>query len=427
MKLHCLFVCFVVFLDQANCLNNGLALKPPMGWMSWQRYRCTTNCTLYPYECISEWLIRNATDLLVSEGYAELGYKYVIIDDCWMMTSRDDLGKLHPDPDRFPSGMHALSNYVHSKGLKFGIYQDYGVKTCAGYPGLLGHMEIDANTFAEWEVDYVKVDGCNSDPWTMDEGYPKFGRYLNKTGRPMVYSCSWPYYQREQNVPINFAAIVEHCNLWRLYEDVQDSWGVGAGSVRDIMDYYANRKDVTQYAGPGHWNDPDMLIIGNFGLTVWQSEAQMAVWAVLAAPLLLSTDLANVQPEFKHILQNKRVIAINQDPLGIQGEMIHTREKINTWVRPISPKVGEHFSFAVAFVSYRADGMPYRYNVTVLNLGLRNPAGYIVNDLFGTSYCDEMVKPTSLLQVRINPSGVVFLELKAVSQKQCEQEEESKC
>ncbi|RZF40166.1 hypothetical protein LSTR_LSTR014200 [Laodelphax striatellus] len=152
-------------------LDNGLALKPPMGWMSWQRYRCNIDCETYPDECISENLFRRAADLIVSEGFKKVGYEYVIVDDCWLAKERDQNGDLQPDPKRFPSGIKSLADYIHSKGLKFGLYEDYGTKTCEGYPGVIGHMKQDAAKFAEWEVDYVKLDGCNADPKTYDSAF----------------------------------------------------------------------------------------------------------------------------------------------------------------------------------------------------------------------------------------------------------------
>jgi alpha-N-acetylgalactosaminidase len=209
---------------------------------------------------------------------------------------------------------------VHSKGLKFGIYEDYGNYTCAGYPGVLGYLRTDAQTFASWDVDYVKLDGCYAHPSDMDRGYPEFGYYLNQTGRAMMYSCSWPVYQIYAGMQPNFSSIIDSCNLWRNFDDIQDSWA----SVESIIDYYGNNQDViVANAGPGHWNDPDMLIIGNFGLSYEQSKTQMAIWAILAAPLLMSVDLRTMRPEYKAILQNKKIIAVDQDPLGIQGRRIY--------------------------------------------------------------------------------------------------------
>ncbi|TDG50834.1 hypothetical protein AWZ03_002823 [Drosophila navojoa] len=303
-------------LRAGSALDNGLALTPPMGWMSWQRFRCITDCDTFPDECISEKLFRRSADLLVSEGYADVGYEYVIIDDCWLEWNRDNkTNKLVPDRKRFPRGLNVLADHIHAKGLKFGLYQDFGTKTCAGYPGVIDHMALDAETFANWDVDYVKLDGCYANVSDMATGYPEFGRLLNETGRPMVYSCSWPAYQSGSEQPL-FEALKRHCNLWRNWADIQDSFQ----SVMTIADYFANNQDSMQpHAGPGHWNDPDMLILGNYGLSYDQSKLQMAIWAVLAAPLIMSNDLAKVRPEIKEILQNRDVIAVNQDPLGIQG------------------------------------------------------------------------------------------------------------
>lgn len=175
-------------------------------------------------------------DMVVATGLNKVGYEYVIIDDCWLDHQRSPEGKLQPDPKRFPSGIKALADYVHGKGLKFGIYEDYGNFTCGGYPGILGHLKTDAETFAEWEVDYIKVDGCYADTNTMDKGYPAFGRYLNATGRPIVYSCSWPDYQLAEGKMPNYKLIAEHCNLWRNFDDIDDSWE----SVSSIIDYYGN-------------------------------------------------------------------------------------------------------------------------------------------------------------------------------------------
>jgi len=200
----------------AHGLENGLARTPPMGWLAWERFRCNTDCANDPHNCISERLFRQMADLVVSDGYQEVGYSYINVDDCWLAHTRDRRGRLQADSLRFPSGMKNLADYVHSKGLKFGIYEDYGNFTCAGYPGILGHLETDANTFAEWDVDYVKLDGCYSLPTDMDRGYPEFGYYLNRTGRPMLYACSWPVYQHYSGMTVSyvFSYCIQCCQLW---------------------------------------------------------------------------------------------------------------------------------------------------------------------------------------------------------------------
>uniref|UniRef100_T1GC27 Alpha-galactosidase n=1 Tax=Megaselia scalaris TaxID=36166 RepID=T1GC27_MEGSC len=370
MKLL-IFLCAVAYV---SALDNGLARTPPMGFLSWERYRCITDCEARPDECISE---RSMVEL----GYKDAGYEYVIIDDCWLEPERDNqTGRLVPDRKRFPNGMKAVADYIHSRGLKFGLYEDYGTHTCGGYPGVIDHMQLDAQTFAEWEVDYVKLDGCYAEPDTMNTGYPLFGVYLNQTGRPMVYSCSWPVYQLEAGIPLNYNLMIKYCNLWRNWDDIQDSYD----SLTSIMDFFSKNQDTIQpHAGPGHWNDPDMLLLGNFGLSYDQSKTQMAVWSILAAPLLMSTDVRAVSPEIKEILQNREIIAINQDLLGIQGRKVAVINDIEIWTRPVMPvsEIGQ-YSYAVALVSRRDDGDPYAFEIKLENMNLNNTRGYFVNDLF---------------------------------------------
>ncbi|KAJ7384568.1 hypothetical protein OS493_021199 [Desmophyllum pertusum] len=276
-------------------LDNGLALTPPMGWMDWERFRCNIDCNKDPNNCISEWLIKQMADRLAEDGYRDAGYKYVSIDDCWSNMKRDPSGNLQPNSTRFPSGMKALADYLHSKGLKLGIYADYGVLTCAGYPGSIQHMEQDAKTFASWEVDYLK----------------------------------WPDKQTRIGIKPDYAAIAKTCNSWRNYHDVQDTWA----SVLEIVDHFADNQDTfTAAAGPGHWNDPDMLVIGNFGLNYDKSKAQFALWSVLAAPLIMSNDLRNISTEARDVLLNREVIAVSQDKLGKMGKRMFTKDGFGSMV-----------------------------------------------------------------------------------------------
>ena len=217
-------------------LDNGLALTPPMGWLSWERYMCNTDCKNHPNSCISENLYMAMADELVSGGYKDVGYNYVNIDDCWQNRSRDANGALQPDSERFPHGIKWLADYMHERGLRLGIYTDYGSATCEGYPGTdWAHQEIDAQTFADWGVDSVKVDGCNSNSSTMNAAYPRFGEFLNKTGRPMLYSCSWPDYLNDH---VNFSYVGEKCNLWRMYRDIYSQWPI----IEQIIEFYGDPK-----------------------------------------------------------------------------------------------------------------------------------------------------------------------------------------
>ena len=396
-----------LLLPAALCLDNGLALTPPMGWMAWERFRCNIDCKADPDNCISEHLFRAQADRMVEDGYLAAGYQYIIIDDCWSLHERDASGRLQADPDRFPSGIKALAEYVHGKGLKLGIYGDIGTLTCGGYPGSSGHLELDAQTFASWEVDYVKFDCCYSSTKLMDDEYPKFGKYLNATGRPIVYSCSWPACQENPNYP----PMVDACNLWRNWDDVQDSWA----SVTSIIDYFADHQDeLIPVAGPGHWNDPDMLIIGDFGLSYEQSRAQMAIWAVMASPLIMSTDLRDIRPEFAAILLNTGALAINQDPLGMQGKRFYQDKGVEIWLRPITPKAGEFFSYAVVVLSRRTDGTPSSVRMTPQQLGLNSTAGYTVKDVFSKESYGVLL-PDDQLTVDVNPSGAVLLRCEVVA------------
>eukprot|EP00095_Tigriopus_kingsejongensis_P002201 maker-scaffold2190_size19107-snap-gene-0.6 protein:Tk02201 transcript:maker-scaffold2190_size19107-snap-gene-0.6-mRNA-1 annotation:"Alpha-N-acetylgalactosaminidase" len=405
--LACSLSCLVV-----ESLDNGLALTPPMGWMSWERFRCNIDCENDPLNCISENLFKTMADEMVLKGFKDVGYEYIIIDDCWLDHERDENGKLQPDPVRFPSGIKALADYVHSLGLKFGIYEDYGNYTCGGYPGILGYLEQDAQTFAEWEVDYVKLDGCYVDIHQMDDGYPEFGDYLNKTGRSMVYSCSWPAYW-ENEVP-DYPRIAEYCNLWRNYGDIQDSWT----DVLDIVDHYGDQQDVfAQFAGPGQWNDPDMLIIGNFALSLEQSRLQMALWAVLAAPLIMSNDLRSIRPEFVDILQNRNVIKVNQDPLGHQGRRVFqdTKKQIDIYAKQVLPMAYGNTSGVLAVMYRGNDGTPVDVSFTPEQVGLTHSYGYTMFEVFdNVELCQVM--PQETVSVKVNPNGVQLVKLVANAQ-----------
>ncbi|KAF1676037.1 Alpha-N-acetylgalactosaminidase, partial [Pygoscelis papua] len=384
----------------ALALENGLARTPPMGWLAWERFRCNVDCRADPRNCISETLFFEMADRLAEDGWRDLGYEYINIDDCWSAKQRDAAGRLVPDPERFPRGIKALADYVHARGLKLGIYGDLGTLTCGGYPGTtLDRVEQDAQTFAEWGVDMLKLDGCYSSGEEQAEGYPEMARALNATGRPIVYSCSWPAYQGGLPPKVNYTILAEVCNLWRNYDDIQDSWD----SVLSILDWFSANQDVLQpAAGPGHWNDPDMLIIGNFGLSDEQSRSQMALWTVMAAPLLMSTDLRTVSASAKEILQNRLMIQINQDPLGIQGRrIVKEKSHIEVFLRPLSQAAS-----ALVFFSRRTD-MPFVYTTSLAKLHFPEDAMYEVQDVYSGKIISGL-KTGDSFSVVIDPSGVVM-------------------
>lgn len=330
-------LCILVVLVQIfHCLalDNGLALTPPMGWMDWERFRCNTNCQNDPDNCIGERLFMQIADKMVSDGYLDVGYKYVDIDDCWPAHQRDAQGRLVPNPDAFPSGMKALADYMHSRGLLLGIYSDIGNLTCGGFPGSNYHFDIDAQTFASWGIDAFKLDGCYYQAQDYQAGYTNFSVALAKAGRPIMYSCSWPAYINDNEKAKFYPYMATICNIWRNWDDIQDSYT----SMSSIANYWGSHSDVLgKVAKPGSFNDADQLIIGNSGLNQVESESQMALWAVMASPLLMSNDLRNIPSWARDILINKEVIAVNQDSLGRQGYRVSgTAGGPQVWLRQLA-------------------------------------------------------------------------------------------
>ncbi|RXN08179.1 alpha-N-acetylgalactosaminidase [Labeo rohita] len=392
IEMQCTAVFFLLAFSTATwAMDNGLMRTPPMGWLAWERFRCDTDCLNDPDNCISEKLFMDMADRLSEDGWRELGYVYVNIDDCWASMQRDSQGRLQADPKRFPHGIAHLAQYVHDRGLKLGIYGDMGTHTCGGYPGTtLDKVETDAQTFADWGIDMLKLDGCYSNSSYQEQGYPMMSKALNATGRPIGYSCSWPAYQGGLPPKVNYTLLGQICNLWRNYDDIQDSWD----SVLSIVDWFFGNQDVLQpAAGPGQWNDPDMLLIGDFGLSMDQSRSQMALWAIMAAPLFMSNDLRTISSGARAILQNKIVIGINQDPLGIQGiRLIKEKSKIEVYWRPLNKG-----SSALVFFSRRSD-MPYRYVTNLKTLSYKPGVYQLLPDL----------KDSTDFSVSINPSGVVM-------------------
>uniref|UniRef100_A0A8C7LVY3 Alpha-galactosidase n=1 Tax=Oncorhynchus mykiss TaxID=8022 RepID=A0A8C7LVY3_ONCMY len=392
-------ISLLALTSATSALDNGLMRTPPMGWMSWERFRCNIDCENDPKNCISENLFRDMADRLAEDGWKEMGYDHVMIDDCWSSMLRDKDGRLQPDPQRFPGGIAKLARYLHDRGLKLGIYGDLGTHTCGGYPGTtLDKIDTDAQTFASWGVDFLKLDGCYSNEEEQQKGYPLMSKALNATGRPIGYSCSWPAYRGGLPPSVNYTLLGEICNLWRNYDDIQDSWD----SVQDITDWFFDNQEILQpEAGPGRWNDPDMLIIGNFGLSVDQSRSQMALWAIMAAPLIMSNNLRTLSSEARAILQNGAAIAINQDPMGVQGRrLLQERSQIEVYWRPLSQSAS-----ALVFLSRRQD-MPYRYHTSLAKLNY-TAGSYEAYDVFTGKTLSGLSAATEFT-VSINPSGVVM-------------------
>lgn len=300
--------------NRRSMLSNGLGMTPPMGWNSWNHFGCN----------IDEKMIRETADALVSTGLSKLGYEYVNIDDCWAEISRDDKGNLVPKKSTFPSGIKALADYVHKKGLKLGIYSDAGYFTCSRrMPGSLGYEEQDAKTFASWGIDYLKYDNCNNDGSKPTQRYPVMTRALMKAGRPIFFSlCEWgDMHPAEWGAPLG--------NSWRTTNDISDNW--------ESMISRADQNEIyAEYARPGGWNDPDMLEVGNGGMTKDEYIVHFSLWAISKAPLLLGCDIRNMTRETMDIITNKEVIAVNQDPYGFQAKKVRMEGDQEIWSAPLS-------------------------------------------------------------------------------------------
>ena len=293
-----LCIIFVIFFQIIYSLDNGLGRTPPMGWNSWNKFGCNIN----------EELIKNTIDTLNSSGLIEVGYKYINLGDCWQK-SRDENGTILPDYDAFPSGIKSLADYAHSKGLLFGLYSDVGNKTYAKRPGSSGYEVIDAQTYAEWGVDYLKYDNCYNKRIPSLDNYIVMRDALNKTGRPIFYSLGQ---LGEEDVSTWGNKIA---NSWRTTGDISDNWNSILSNI-DIND------KSYQYAGPGGWNDPGILEVGNRGMTIKDYKTHFGLWAISKAPLLIGCDITTMRKEIKDILTNPEIIAINQDSLGEQGKKI---------------------------------------------------------------------------------------------------------
>ena len=302
----------------------GLTLTPPIGWNSWNTFQVN----------ISDKLVRGIADKIVSSGMKDAGYTYLVLDDGWMAMERDSVtGNLVPDPKKFPNGMKVLVDYVHSKGLKFGLYNCAGTKTCAGYPGTRGYEYQDARYYASLGIDYLKFDWCNTDSINAIEAYTTMSKALKAAGRPIVFSlCEWG-----TNKPWLWAENVGE--LWRTTGDISAIFDGyldhGTWKQQGVMPIVDLQIGLRKFAGPGHWNDPDMLEVGN-GMTANEDKTHFSMWCMLAAPLIAGNDLRKMSRETESILTNKEVIAVNQDKLGIEGFKYIDKDSLEEWVKPLA-------------------------------------------------------------------------------------------
>jgi hypothetical protein len=356
---------------------NGLALTPPMGYNNWSYYQCNIN----------EDLILAQAKALVSTGLAKKGYDTITIDDCWMAKKRNSDGTLAGDPQKFPHGMAWMGQQVHALGLKFGIYEDSGDKTCAGFPGSWNYFQKDADTFAKWKVDYIKLDGCNvptvpgkTNEETYRYAYKAFSDAILHTHRKMVYSESAPAYF--QNTPDDWYLVLgwvaKYGNLWREGDDIALGQYSGASKWKSLNYNYSYNVGLWKYSGPGHWNDPDFLLVGDSGLSADEMQSQMSLWAIMAAPLISSTDLTKISPSALSILSNTDVIAVDQDPAGVQGHIVQFGETYDVLAKPLS-------NGDVAVVLYNKGSVPKKISTTAILAGFKNASSLKLKNLVSKS------------------------------------------
>jgi alpha-galactosidase len=400
--------------------STGLAATPPMGWNNFNHFIDAFTYTTF----------EQAADAMVSSGLQAVGYQYINIDDSWDNTSRDANGNLIPNPAKFPNGIKPVADYVHAKGLKLGLYADRGVMTCSKFPGSYGYEARDAALFASWGVDYVKVDNCFPNVGTTASAdralmggtvdgiepsaryqaaqlvdYTNWANAIKAAGRPMVFSiCAWWSYPWEPTLG----------NMFRTTKDIKSSWtsflatldGNGGDTSR-YSDANYPPPGISQLAGPGHFNDPDMLEVGNTvaggGMTVVEQQSQFSLWAIMAAPLILGNDLTNMSAQTLAMISNPEVIAIDQDPLGKQGTPISTSTTLEVWSKPLAASK----SYAVAM--FNRTGIAANITVTWSSLGLTGAA--TVRDLWAKQDLGSMAT-----QYTANVASHAVVMLKVVGQ-----------
>jgi len=389
-----------IVLGAAVCGNawaqkaEGLASTPQMGWNSWNKFACN----------IDERLIRETADAMVKSGLKDAGFQYVNIDDCWQ-GERDADGNIQPDPKRFPSGIKALADYVHGKGLKLGIYSDAGATTCGGRPGSRGHEYQDARNYARWGIDYVKYDWCNTPGMNAEPAYTTMRDAIAQAGRPMLFSmCEWG-----MSKPWEWAGQVAHS--WRTTPDIYNCFdcefspglSTGLGVLR-ILDRQAG---LRKFAGPGHWNDMDMLEVGN-GMSEEEDRAHLSIWAMMASPLILGNDLRSMSESTRRILTNPGVIAVSQDKLGVQALRVMVDGPLEIYAKPLD---GGQWALMFLNRSNQPVDVHHDWKAEVLTDGLSNRSVdfkqtvYRWSDLWSKKTGDTNTK----LQARLAPHSVLML------------------
>ncbi len=389
---------FLFSISSFSQKNDSLGKTPQMGWNSWNAFGTK----------IDEKLIKDIADAFVNLGLKDAGYEYIVLDDGWMDMQRDAQGNFVANPEKFPNGIKELADYVHSKGLKFGLYSCVGDKTCAGYPGSRGHEFQDALKFAEWGVDYLKYDWCYAGLMNAQEAYTTMRNALFAAKRPVFFSlCEWG-----DNKPWEWAQDVGHS--WRTTGDINNCFD-GSKDRYGVMQI-VNLRDqdmLRKVAGPGHWNDMDMMEIGNGGLTHFEEETHFALWAILASPLILGNDLRTISQETLKIIKNKDIIAVNQDSLGIQGFKYKTvQDSVEIWVRPLKKS-----EWAICFfnrssnpteLNFDWNGQTIKDNVFNHEISFSDKSVYMIRNLFSNK---EIGKTNKALKYKLYKNQSLMLKL----------------
>lgn len=360
----------------------SLAPTPPMGWNSWNHY----------HQEINEKLIMAQADAMVSSGMKAAGYEYINLDDCWMALERDADGNLQADPVRFPHGIKYLADYMHKRGLKIGLYSSAGTKTCAGWPASLDHEEADAKMFAKWEIDFLKYDNCNNEGRPIIERYTKMKKALDATGRPIVFSiCEWG-----SSRPWEWAPSLGE--LWRTTGDINDSWP----SVVQKLD---QQVDLGKYSRKGGWNDPDMLEVGNHGMTNTEYRAHFSLWCIMAAPLIAGNDMRKMSDTTLNILTNKEAIAIDQDPAGNGGYKLRDEGDREVWVKELADG-----SYAVALLNRGTERI--YITMQIEDLGIKKSAAYTVRNVWNHN---QEIRKDGMVRSFVDGHGVEMYRVTATT------------
>ena len=375
----------LVTAPSALALGNGQALTPPMGWNDWNAYGCN----------VSEQLVEQTALAMHNDGLQAAGYQYVNIDDCWMSSSRNASGNLVANPSKFPDGIAAVASYVHSLGLKLGIYEDAGTATCAGYPGSYGHEQQDANLFASWGIDYLKEDWCNI-PFSSFSGqshqqvaqtlYTRMKNALAATGRPIVFSMCNGWDSSVQ--PWTWGGPV--ANLWRTSTDIQPNF-------TSMLNNFHTTVGLASFAGPGAWNDPDMLEIGN-GMSATEDQSEFSLWAEMAAPLIEGSNLVSASSTTLSILANKAVIAVDQDPLGKQGTEVSSAGGLDVLAKPLA-------NGDVSVALFNETGSAATISTTAAAIGKSGSSSYTLTNL----WTGAASTTTSAISASVPAHGTVML------------------